>query len=312
MSIIGAFTGTYCREEPAIREIVQRTGFTYLTDADIVAKASSLSGISENKIQRAFRPRTPVFNRLTHEKELSLAYLKLALAETLKDDKIFINGFTSLLIPSSIADVLRICIISDMKARGSAALALGLSERKAFKILHKDDKDRITWVRAIAGKDDPWDCSLYDMVLPTNTMTPEEIGDLIAGAIGRVPFMRTLYAQKVIEDFVLACRVDVALIKKGYYDVATEADTGAVTVTINKNVIMLKRLENNLQYEAKQISGVTSVTTKVGPQFHQSDIVRKFDLIVPSRPFRVDHERQFVSALSERAGLRSNRVYSRL
>jgi len=312
MSIIAAFTGTYCKEEPAIREIVQRTGFTYITDADIVAKASSLSDISESKIQKAFCARIPVFNQLTHEKELSIAYLKLALAETLRDDNIFINGFTSLLIPSSIADVLRICIISDMKARGLKALDLGLSVGKAFKILHKDDKDRMTWARFILGKDDPWDSSLYDMVLPTNKMAPKEIGDLIAGAIGKVNFMRTLYAQKVIEDFVLASCVDVTLIKKGHYDVNTGADAGAVTLTINKNVIMLKRLENNLQYEAKSIPGVTSVTTKVGKQFYQSDIVRKFELVVPSKPFRLYDQRQFVSALSEKAVLRSNRVSSRL
>ena len=285
MSIIAAFTGKYCREDPAIREIIRRTGFRYLTDADIVAKASRLSGFSESKIQKAFCAQTPFFNQLTHEKELSIAYLKLALAETLTEDNIFINGFTSLLIPSSIADVLRICIISDIKSRGLAAADFGLSERKAFKVLHKDDKDKIMWVRAILGKYDPWDSSLYDMVLPTNKMTTEEIGDLIAGAIGGVAFMRTLYAQKVIEDFVLASRVDVAAIKKGHYYVAAEADAGAVTLTINKNVLMLKRLENSLQYEAKKISGVTSVTTKVGKQFYQADIVRKFELVMPSKPF---------------------------
>jgi two-component system, OmpR family, response regulator CpxR len=312
MSIIAAFTGTYCREEPAIREIIQRTSFKYLTDADIVAKASCLSGFSESRIKKAFCTRSPFFNQLTHEKELSIAYLKLALAETLRDDNIFINGSTSLLIPSSIADVLRICIISDMASRGLKALESGMSERKAFKILHKDDKDRITWVRGLLGKDDPWDSSLYDMVLPTNKMTTEEIGDLIAGTIGGVTFMRTLYAQKVIEDFILASRVDVAAIKKGHYHVAAEADAGAVTLTINKNVLMLKRLENNLQYEAKKISGVTSVATKVGKQFYQADIVRKFELIDPSRPFSMDNERQFVSRLSEKAVLRSNRAYIRL
>ncbi len=188
----------------------------------------------------------------------------------------------------------------------------GLSERNAFKILHKDDKDRIAWARGILGKDDPWDSSLYDMVLPTNRMTTEEIGDLIAGAIGGVAFMRTLYAQKVIEDFVLASQVDVAAIKKGHYHVAAEADAGVVTLTINKNVLMLKRLENSLQYEAKKISGVTSVTTKVGKQFHQADIVRKFELIVPSKPFPMYDERQFVSALTERPELRSNRARIRL
>jgi two-component system, OmpR family, response regulator CpxR len=312
MSIIAAFTGTYCREEPAIKEIIQRTGFTYLTDADIVAKSSHLSGLSESKIQKAFCARTPFFNQLTHEKELSIAYLKLALAETLRDDNVFINGFTSLLIPSSIADVLRICIISDMKSRGLAAVDLGLSERKAFKVLYKDDKDRFTWVQGILGKDDPWDSSLYDMVLPTNKMTTEEIGDLIAGAIGGVTFMRTLYAQKVIEDFVLASRVDVAAIKKGHYDVAAEADAGVVTLTINKNVLMLKRLENSLQYEAKKISGVISVTTKVGKQFYQADIVRKFDLVMPSRPFLIDDGQKFAPALSEKAVVRSNRAHIRL
>lgn len=150
------------------------------------------------------------------------------------------------------------------------------------------------------------------MVLPTNKMSPEEIGDLVAGAIGGVTFMRTLYAQKVIEDFVLASQVDVATIKKGHYYVAAEADAGAVTLTINKNVLMLNRLENSLQYVAKQISGVTSVTTKVGKQFHQSDIVRKFELIVPSKPFPMYDERQFVSALSKKAVLRSNSARIRL
>jgi len=312
MSIIAAFTGKYCREDPAIREIIRRTGFRYLTDADIVAKASRLSGFSESKIQKAFCAQTPFFNQLTHEKELSIAYLKLALAETLTEDNIFINGFTSLLIPSSIADVLRICMISDIKSRELAAVDFGLSEIKAFKVLHKDDKDKIMWVRAILGKYDPWDSSLYDMVLPTNKMTAEEIGDIIAGAIGGVAFMRTLYAQKVIEDFVLASRVDVAVIKKGHYYVAAESDAGAVTLTINKNVLMLKRLENSLQYEAKKISGVTSVTTKVGKDFYRADIVRKFELIVPSKPFRMYDERQFVSRLSEEAVLRSNRAYKRL
>jgi two-component system, OmpR family, response regulator CpxR len=312
MSIIAAFTGTYCREEPAIKEIIQRTGFTYLTDADIVAKASRLSGLSESKIQKAFCAQLPVFNQLTHEKELSIAYLKLALAESLTDDNIFINGFTSLLIPSSIADVLRICIISDMKSRGLAAVDSGLSERKAFKALYKDDKDSITWVQTILGKDDPWESSLYDMVLTTNKMTTEEIGNLVAGAIGGVAFMRTLYAKKVIEDFVLASRVDVAAIKKGHYYVAAEADAGAVTLTINKNVLMLKRLENSLQYEAKKISGVTSVTTKVGEHFYQADIVRKFDLIVPSKPFLIEYGRKFAPTLSQKAELRSKRAHIRL
>jgi two-component system response regulator CpxR len=301
MSIIAAFAGTYCKEEPAIREIVKRTGSKYLTDADIVTKASCLSGLSEGKILKAFYAKMPVFNQFTHEKELSVAYLKLALAKTLSEDNIFINGFTSLLIPSSITDLLRICIIADMKTRVSAAGESGMSEREALKTLHKDDEDRTAWVKGILEKDDPWDFSMYDMVLPTDKMTPEEIGSRVTKTMGRDIFIRSSSSEKAIKDFILASRIEAALIKEGHYYVTAEPDAGNVTLTINKNVLILKRLEDALQSMAGKISGVKYVTTKVGKQFYQADIVRKFDLEMPSKPFFTDDERQFLPTLSEKA-----------
>ena len=306
MSIIAAFAGTYCKEEPAIREIVKRTGSKYLTDADIVSKASCLSGLSEGKILKAFYAKMPVFNQFTHEKELSVAYLKLALAKTLSEDNIFINGFTSLLIPSSITDLLRICIIADMKNRVSAAGESGMSEREALKTLHKDDEDRTAWVKGILEKDDPWDFSMYDMVLPTDKMTPEEIGSLVAKTMGRDIFIRSSSSEKAIKDFILASRIEAALIKEGHYYVTAEPDAGNVTLTINKNVLILKRLEDALQSVAGKISGVKYVTTKVGKQFYQADIVRKFDLEMPSKPFFTDDERQFLPTLSEKAVFERN------
>ena len=306
MSIIAAFAGTYCREEPAIKEIIKRTGYKYLTDADIVSKASCLSGLSEGKIIKAFYAKMPVFNQFTHEKELSVAYLKLALAKTLSEDNIFINGFTSLLIPSSITDLLRICIIADMKTRVSAAGESGMSERGALKTLHKDDEDRTTWVKGTLGKDDPWDFSMYDMVLPTDKMTPEEIGSLVAETMGRDIFIRSSSSEKAINDFILASRIEAALIKEGHYYVTAEPDAGNVTLTINKNVLILKRLEDALQSVAGKISGVKYVTTKVGKQFYQADIVRKFDLEMPSKPFFTDDERHFLPTLSEKAVFEKN------
>jgi len=306
MSIIAAFAGTYCKEGPAIREIVKRTGAKYLTDADIVSKASCLSGLSEGKILKAFYAKMPVFNQFTHEKELSVAYLKLALAKTLSEDNIFINGFTSLLIPSSITDLLRICIIADMKTRVSAAGESGMSEREALKTLHKDDEDRTAWVKGILEKDDPWDFSMYDMVLPTDKMTPEEIGSLVAETTGRDIFIRSSSSEKAIKDFILSSRIEAALIKEGHYYVTAEPDAGNVTLTINKNVLILKRLEDAIQSVAGKISGVKYVTTKVGKQFYQADIVRKFDLEMPSKPFFTDDERHFLPTLSEKAVFERN------
>lgn len=79
---------------------------------------------------------------MTHEKERSVAYLKLAIAETLTEDNLLINGFTSLLIPTGIAHVLKVCLITDMKYRGSLASSSGMSESEALSLLPLSLKGR--------------------------------------------------------------------------------------------------------------------------------------------------------------------------
>ncbi|MFA4920457.1 MAG: response regulator [Thermodesulfovibrionales bacterium] len=303
MSIITVFTGKYCNEELAIKEILEKTGYKYLTDSDIAAKAGRLSDLPESKILKAFSAKVSVFNQFTHEKERSIAYLKLAVAETLTEDNLLINGFTSLLIPAGIAHVLKVCLISDMKYRLSIAGSSGMSETEALKMLHKSDEDRMSWTKSILEKDDPWDVSIYDMVLPTDKMNSKEIADLVKNTLEKDILKTSAAGEKTIHDFILAARVETELIKAGHYIIA-EANDGAVTLTINKNVIMLKRLEEELQSLAIKIPGVQSVATKVGKKFYQPDIVRRYDLEMPSKLLLVDDERQFAQTLSDRLHLR--------
>lgn len=303
MSIITVFTGIYCNEESAIKEILKKTGYKYLTDADIVSKASRLSDLPESKVLKAFSAKASVFNQFTHEKERSVAYLKLAVAETLTEDNILIHGFTSLLIPTGIAHVLRVCLIADMKYRVSIASSSGVSESEALKILHKSDEDRIAWTKSILEKDDPWDISIYDMVLPTDKMTSEKVANLLEKTLERDILKASADSEKAIQDFILASRVETVLAKEGHI-ITAEADAGTVTLTINKKVLMLKRLEEELQSIAGKITGVKSVATKVGKKFYQADVYRKYDLEMPSKLLLVDDERQFAQTLSERLRLR--------
>jgi CheY-like chemotaxis protein len=106
-----------------------------------------------------------------------------------------------------------------------------------------------------------------------------------------------------MEDFLLASKVEVALTKEGH-DVAVNANQGAVTLTVNKHVLMLSRLEAELEAIATRVAGVNQVTTKVGGEFYQTDIYRKYDFKAPSKLLLVDDEREFVQTLSERLLLR--------
>jgi CheY-like chemotaxis protein len=95
----------------------------------------------------------------------------------------------------------------------------------------------------------------------------------------------------------------MALCRAGH-DVSVTAENGAVTLTINKQVLMLNRLEEELKLIAAPLPGVESIETQVGQQFHQASIYRKHNFEVPSRVLLVDDEREFVQTLSERLELR--------
>jgi two-component system, OmpR family, response regulator CpxR len=303
MSIIAVFAGTYCNDELVIEKILKETGYKYRTDSNIVTKAARASGLSEEKVLKAFSAKTSSFNQFTHEKERSISYLKLAVAETLSEDNILLSGFTSLLIPAVISTVLKICLIADMKHRIALASSTGMSEGEARKVLHKGDEDRIVWTKSILEKDDPWDVSTYDMVLPTDKMTPEEIADLVKKNLEADVLKTSSLGERAIQNCLLASQVETALAKEGHF-VAAAADTGAVTLTINKKVLMLEKLEKELQAIAGTVPGVKSVTTKVGGKFYQADVYRQYDLEVPSKLLLVDDERQFAQTLSDRLRLR--------
>jgi CheY-like chemotaxis protein len=106
-----------------------------------------------------------------------------------------------------------------------------------------------------------------------------------------------------VDDFGLAAEVETVLGKEGH-DVSVSAKGDRVTLTINKHVLRLSRLEDELKKIVMTISGVKEVETKVGPGYYKSDIYRKIDLNQPSRVVLVDDEQEYAQTLSERLLMR--------
>jgi len=304
MPVINIFSGTFCGKNPIIQAIQKSTGNKLVTDKDIVAEASKRSGIAETKIERAFSAKKSVFNKFTHERERSIAYLRFALAQLLSEDNLVVFGFSSHLIPKQVSHALRVCIIADMKSRISLAQKeQRLSGNEAVKLIHKQDEDRAAWVYTLYDKKDPWDTSLYDIVIPSDKMSPEEAAGLVEENLGKDAVRPTERSKKAVEDFLLSSRVELALLQEGH-NVSVSAEDGNITLVINKHVLLLGRLEEELESIANKVPGVQSVKTKVGPGFHQADIYRKYDFEMPSKILLVDDEREFVQTLSERLDMR--------
>jgi CheY-like chemotaxis protein len=110
-------------------------------------------------------------------------------------------------------------------------------------------------------------------------------------------------SKRAVDDLLLACKVEIALLEEGHHAAVT-AKSGHVRLTINKHVLMLSRLEEELKGIAGKVDGVNGVETKVGKGFYQTDVYRKFDFELPSKVLLVDDEREFVQTLSERLLMR--------
>jgi two-component system response regulator CpxR len=303
MSVITVFNALYCNEELIVPQLVAKTGYRLVNDSEIVALAGKLSGIAPDRISRAFSSKTSLFNPFTHEKERSVAYLRLAVAEILAEGNMVVAGFCCHMVPATISHILRICLVAEMTYRLQVAQSLPAAEKDALKAIHKNDEDKAAWILQLLKKSDPWDPALYDIVIPTDKIGADESVHLIVRNLNTDVLAPNEASLAALADFHLQARVQVALALEGH-EVSVSAKDGAVTLTIEKNVLMLSRLEQELKDIVIKIEGVKAVATEVGQNFHQADIYRKIDFQAPSRVLLVDDEREFVQTLSERLLLR--------
>lgn len=304
MSCVTIFTSDFCNGSAVVKEVLDKTGFTLITENNIIAEASKLSGMAEEKIERAFSAKTSVFNKFTHEKENALAYLKMAVAEILSQKDLLIVGYAGLLVPREISHALHVCLVGDMQYRIAVAIDnQGLSDKNAKKMIKDLDQERAYWVNTLYGTEDPWDSSLFDLVIPIGESNIIDAAALIDDYLQKDIVRPSAASKQAVEDFQLASRVAAALGHEGH-DVDVKASKAQVTLTINKHVLLLSRLEDELKKIVSDVAGVESVTTTTGKNFHKTDVYRKCDFDIPSKVLLVDDEREFVQTLSERLTLR--------
>ncbi len=304
MTCVTIFSSDFCNGSSVVQELLNKSDLALITDNDIIAKANKLSGMSEEKLERAFLPKTSVFDKFTHEKENALAHLRLAVAEILSEQNLLIAGYCGLLVPRRITHILNICLVGDMQYRiGVAIENQGLSEKNAKKMITGLDQERAYWVNIAHKKEDPWDPSLYDMVIPIGKSNIKDAAALIDESLKKDIVNATPASKRAVSDFLLASQVAVALRAEGH-DVEVSASNSKVILTINKQVLLLHRLEDELKNIVSNIAGVESVETKTGKKFHKTNVYRKCDFNIPSKVLLVDDEREFVQTLSERLILR--------
>jgi len=300
MSVISLLSASFCHGDE-IAATCERDGFSIVSYQDMIAQAAKSSGIGEAKFRNTLSGKTGIFNRFTHERERAIAHLRLALAEVLAKDGLLLTGPAIFLIPERISHVLRVCLVAENRWRLAEAERQG--EKNAAVAVQESDRQLADWLDSLGLGKDPWNAPLYDVVVPMDKTSVADAAKLILEKAASGAVARTEATLSALADFRIAAQVEARLAQEGH-NAGVDAYQGAVTLTINKNVLMLSRLEEELRAIAEKIDGVKSVTTQVGKNFHQADIYRKYDFEMPSKVLLVDDERDFVQTLSERLIMR--------
>lgn len=302
MSVVTIFSGAFCQGPEVAKEAAQRLDYQLVDDRALIAQASQASGLNPAKIERAMSEKSGAFNKFTHEKERGLAALKIAMAELVAKDNLVYHGLGAHLVPQGIINVLAVCLIADVRHRLEQAKSQGLGEKDALARLHKEDELATAWVRGLRGQE-PWASELYDMLLPMDKKgLPEAVGLIVKNAQSDL-LATSPKALAQLADFRLAAQVEAALVNQGH-EIKVAAQEGKVIIEINKKVLMLSRLEEELTRLARAVPGVGQVETKVGPGYYQTDIYRRANFEMPAKVLLVDDEREFVQTLSERLMMR--------
>jgi hypothetical protein len=246
VAIITISRGSYSKGREVAEKVAGRLGYTVVS-RDLLLGASEHFHIPEMKLVRAIHDAPSVLDRFRHGRSRFITFIKSALAEKAAADNLVYHGLAGHLLLKGVPHVLKVRIIADFEARVAAEMEReGISRSEASHILLKDDHERRKWTQSLYGVD-PWDASLYDMVIHIDKLTVDNAVDFIVNAASRECFKATPESQQKMDDLVLACRIKAALLQKGGQDLAVTCEYGNVMIFTKLGDRKAHRLEREIR-----------------------------------------------------------------
>lgn len=312
MAIITVTGAHFTHSDDVVKQLSARLDLSVVSDKRIMDMTAKTFDINPDTIEKVYRSKQIPFNDFIHEKEKIMARLKKTVSGHVEKGNVIFSGVIGHLVPSWISHALRVLIVTDKDTRiktGQETMKFGLDE--AREAVNDADKQAILWVNGLTGKK-AWDDSLYDIVAPSDKMGVDETVELIVEHYKKLATMPGDRIAKEAADLKLAADVEMALAATGS-GLSAYADGGKITVTIDRNVLLLNKFKQKIVGITEKVEGVTSVETRIGKNYYKSDTTHRFNFETPLHVLLVDDEKEFVQTLSQRLQMRqinSDVVYS--
>ena len=227
MPIITISRGCHSHGKEIAERVAQALGYECIS-REVLLEASRFFHVSEKKLLHSIHDAFTLLERITHDRNKYLAYIRAALLEHVKRDNVVYHGYAGHLLIPEIPHVLKVRVIAELEDR---VALLGqrenLSREEAFAHIENEDKQRIAWTDYLYEKDvnDP---HLYDLVLCIGRLKIEHASEIIVHAARLDAFQATEESKKEINDLALSSHVKAALLE--ICDAEVTSDNGRVTI----------------------------------------------------------------------------------
>jgi cytidylate kinase len=178
---------------------------------EIVLEAAAKLGVSQQLLSEKLEKSPGLWHRLTMERRLYVTAVQAALAEHAAGGDLIYHGYAGQHLLRGMPALLRIRLIAPMALRQRAIIEREkVSPRDAERVIAERDANRRRWTEAMYGVDldDP---RLYDLVINLETMSVLSACTMVMAVAKRPEYTVTDEVRAKLQDFLLACRVKVAL-----------------------------------------------------------------------------------------------------
>jgi cytidylate kinase len=275
MAIITISRGSMSGGEALAASLGQVLGYRTVAREVLIAAAEEL-GVPEEALAQKIAWPPGLWERMSSHRKFFVVAVQAALAEHAAQGDLVYHGHAGHLLLRGLPGVLRVRLIAPLEMRVRAVMERRqLGRTTAEQYIHDVDESRVRWTRFIYDVD--WrDPALYDVVVNLEKMSLAAASAMIAAAVKLPEFTATEEAAKARADFLLGCRVKVALAKNPLTrDLGLEAVANAGTVEIRgelPRVSMLthrsRRDEREILQLAREVSGVEKVLLNL----HSTDV----------------------------------------
>lgn len=240
MSIVTISRGSYSRGKEVAEALAEELGYECIS-REILVEASHRFNIPEIQLARALHDSPSIFDHFQGFREQYLDYFKSSFLQRMLEGNVVYHGLAGHFFLQGIDHALKIRINARMSDRVLEEMKREhCSDHKALARLKKDDKERRLWSHRLFGQD-TWDSRLYDMVLQVDSLTVQDIVEILAMTVRREQFQETRHSAKQ-----LAKRALLADVKAMAAPVSPHAEVRIV----GNSTVELSHLDGRLKCDA--------------------------------------------------------------